>query len=336
MTSAVSTAKVRLFLIGASLLLSGCGPSLVLNLSQMTEDEMLDRASHAFVGVIESQHFDAWPLFRVRVPGDDPERAKCWKVLRRTIRVEMVIRGVEPRRVIDVYEVFGTCGASGDWNSTQDGDRALFLVRAENGRYHVVRDWWRSIFPITTGPHARLPLDESHPLWERIGLLNFWIESSDPAARIGYPQFRYNRFNLWRTVKLERGLARHPSPGVRVPACLALLNVRFGQDECWDLLSESDRSQLSNRSCCSATEIDARRQRFRDQSASWWWSSYTNLDQRRLFTAVSDRKLRADFCRLYALEYPGDSDNGCPADRPPPATIVTERGDIPLVGSWTH
>jgi hypothetical protein len=44
--------------------------------------------------------------------------------------------------------------------------------------------------------------------------------------------------------------------------------------------------------------------------------------------------MRAEFCKLYAREYPGDADNGCPADQPPPATIVTERGDVPLLGPW--
>ena len=35
-----------------------------------------------------------------------------------------------------------------------------------------------------------------------------------------------------------------------------------------------------------------------------------------------------------SLRYPADRDNGCPADQPPPATIVTEKGDVPLAGSW--
>jgi hypothetical protein len=49
---------------------------------------------------------------------------------------------------------------------------------------------------------------------------------------------------------------------------------------------------------------------------------------------MNNRKMRHEFCRLYALEYPGDNDTGCPADLPPPATIVTEKGDVPLSGSW--
>jgi hypothetical protein len=71
-----------------------------------------------------------------------------------------------------------------------------------------------------------------------------------------------------------------------------------------------------------------------DSRSEYWWNLYPELDERRLFTAVNDRRLRADFCRLYQKVYLGDSDNGCPADRPPPATIVTENGDVPLIGPW--
>ncbi len=60
---------------------------------------------------------------------------------------------------------------------------AIYLVRLENQRYHVVRDWWRSIYPVTGGPHSRLPLDKSHSLWERIALMNFWTERSDDTAQ---------------------------------------------------------------------------------------------------------------------------------------------------------
>ena len=58
----------------------------------------------------------------------------------------------------------------------------LFLVRVENGRYHVVRDWWRSIFPIHSGSHPRLPLDETSPSWERVGLMSWWVRPDRAKA----------------------------------------------------------------------------------------------------------------------------------------------------------
>jgi hypothetical protein len=214
----------------ALLLVSGCSPGLVFNWStQMTPNEQLARASLVFVGVIQRRHFESWPFFRLNIPGADPSNAKYWKILRREVRVETVLRGSEARKTVDVYEIFWTGGTTGNLNSTHDGDRDLFLVRVENNRYHVVRDWRRSIYPVTSGPHSRLPLDDSHSLWERIALMNFWIERSDDAARIGHPYFVYNdpggALSLWRTIKLERGLARHPSQSVRVPACRALLQL---------------------------------------------------------------------------------------------------------------
>jgi hypothetical protein len=183
-----------------------------------------------------------------------------------------------------------------------------------------------------------LPLDDSHGLWERIALMNFWIERNDDVARIGYPHFHYNdpggALSLWRTIKLERGLARHRSPGVRVPACRALLEVGWGQDECWETLSESDRAHLhdSGARCCSADDIAKGRRTLRKFGMSMWMDA--DREHRRMLTAVSKRQLRTEFCRLYEREYPGDLDAGCPADQPPPATIVTERGDVPLIGPW--
>lgn len=155
-------------LAGFSALVS-CGPGLTLNKSELSQQGILDRASHIFIGVIEKHEHQFW--LNLPVPRDEKN---LWTILRRQVRVENVIRGSEPRQVIQVYEFFWTGGASGDWNFTQDGGRYLFPVRLENGRYHVTRDWWRSIWPIRSGRHARLPLDASAPLLERLALLNFW------------------------------------------------------------------------------------------------------------------------------------------------------------------
>ena len=58
-----------------------------------------------------------------------------------------------------------------------------------------------------------------------------------------------------------------------------------------------------------------------------------NVDMLRLLTTVN-RPLRREFCRLFTRRFPKDHDNGCPADQPPPATIVTQDGDVPLIGPW--
>jgi hypothetical protein len=306
----------------------------------MSPDDMMARATHVFIGVIQAQQYESWPFLHLSPPGQDPVTAKCWKVLRRKVRVEMVLRGAESRGQIDIYEFSGTCGAVGDWNSTRNGERALFLVRVENGRYHVVRDWWRSIFPVTSGPHSRLPLDGSRPLWERIALMNWWMERSDHTTKISYPQFGYNdpgnALGLWRTVKIERGLLRHPSRDIRLAACGELIAMTgWGQDECWEMLSEQDRAYVWDKfHCCSAAVVAEWRQNLQKFDASWWWASFGTRDERRLCTTVSDLKRRTELCRMYEHEYRGDRDTGCPADQPPPATIVTERGDLPLLGPW--
>ncbi len=301
---------------------------------------MLSRASVVVIGVIENHKLESWPFFRASLPSDAGE-AKYWKILRRRVRVETVLHGSENRKLIDVYEVFWTGGTSGDWNSTRDGERAVFPLRLEQGYYRVVGDWWRSIFTVTSGPHSRLPLDDARPLWERIALMNWWIQRRDTDMHISFPYFHRNDpagvLTLWRTVKLERGLVRHPSAGVRVPACRELLMLGgWGQDECWELLSDEDKVHLddSGYSCCSAGEIAAGRTKNEERGAAWWWRNYSDREERRLLTAMNNRQLRAEFCRLYNLAYPGDGDTGCPADLPPPATIVTEQGDVPLKGDW--
>src|ERR1700730_8449105 len=105
-----------------ALLLTGCAPGLKFDTSQMTTDQMLDRATLVFVGVIERHTFVNWAF--LRIPG---EESKYWRVLDRRVRIEAISRGEEPRRVIDVYEFFGVGGTTGDWNSTQDNHRYLFL-----------------------------------------------------------------------------------------------------------------------------------------------------------------------------------------------------------------
>ncbi len=73
-----------------------------------------------------------------------------------------------------------------------------------------MRDWWKSIFGVATGDHARLPGDVSRPFWERFALMDFWIRRdtngpivldhrNDPGQTLGE----------WRRTKLLRGLLRH-------------------------------------------------------------------------------------------------------------------------------
>lgn len=52
----------------------------------------------------------------------------------------------------------------------------------------------------------------------------------------------------------------------------------------------------------------------------------------RLLTTVNRSILRQKFCRIFIQRFPNDHDNGGPADQPPPATIVTQDGEVPLIG----
>lgn len=303
--------------------MTGCGPGLVFNNSEMTPGQMSARATHVFIGVIEKQEFEHW-LF-LDVPG--AKRGE-WALLKRHVRVETVIRGNEFRPEIVVYEFFPTGAAVANSNVTRIGERDLFLARLEHGRYHIVRDLLRSIYPINSGKHDRLPLDDTHPFWERVGLLCWWpgewhsskgytFNNSDPGQALG----------LWRTAKIARGLVRHPEQAMRILGCERLLMYPW-QDDCLSILSPEDLAAGHlGRATNAAREDDARIQ--------WKWAvDGGDIDMMRLLTAANIPTLRREFCRTFTQRFPNDHDNGCPADRPPPATIVTKDGDVPLVGAW--
>lgn len=294
---------------------------------------MLKRVDLVFVGVIQDQQFDWWPAFQGTMQFANPEEAKHWQVLRRRVRVETVLKGSEPRPALDIFEIFSVGAADGDWNLTDVGERHLFLVRRESRLYHVVRDWRRSVFRMGNGPHPRLPLDESHSFWERVALMEWWVPRNDADARMGTPNDPGRALSQWRILKLERGLKRHPSQSVRLTACRLLLGEGWNQDECWDALSDSEKAHLSDRGyrCCSEAEIVTARRKIKERGAHWWWRNYPDRELRRLITTASVQSVREEGCRLWKREYPDDHDNGCPPNRPLPATIVTEKGDVPLI-----
>ena len=320
-------------LFAAVALLTGCaGPRLVFRSNrEMSREEQLKRADLVFIGLIQRHHVESWPRFQFTHPEGD-----MWGVTRREVMIEHVLRGTESRRNIDVFEIEWTGGRNGEWNTTNNGSRYLFLVRRENGRYHVVGDYWRSIYPISSGRHGRLPLDESHSLWERIALMNWWLGPDADVAGMNYHD-PAEALSVWRVVKLERGLVRHPNSAVRVAACYALLQLpELGQDECWDGMTSREREELANYSisCSATTQIAVLRESRTYMNASQWWSRHRGQEWRRVVTAIDHRERREQFCRLWQRDYPDDHDNGCPADRPPPATIVTDKGDVPLIGAW--
>jgi hypothetical protein len=328
----------RFLLIGTVLLLVS-GARIERNGGDMmSPEEMLRRSTHVFIGVIEKH--ERPNKLRIRVSGED---AGHWMVVKRRVRVENVLRGTESRPVIDVYEVFWAGGLMGDWNSTQDNGRYLFPVRLDNGRYHLTRDFWRSIYPVYSGRHNRLPLDESKPMWERFALMQWWVQ---PDRSRGFGATTYTdpgrAFGRWRMAKVLRGLFHHPDRDVRLAACEDLLHMSTAQDECWDTLAPKDQQSL-NRFWNVVPAQDSWRQnrRFETHARQSWESTMSqaklssgDVDELRLLTTINNSQLRREFCMRFQQRFPRDTNNGCPADRSPPATIVTQDGDIPLNGAW--
>lgn len=337
---------MRLVVIAALLACCACGPPLEVNLSrEMTPDQMANRATHIFIGEILDQRFESWPF--LRIPGEPftiQGRGK-WMVLVRHVKVNAVIRGTESRAVIPIHEIFWTGGGSGHSNSTEDAKRYLFLLRREGYRYHIVRDYFRSVYRVY-GDRRELPLDDKHPFLERVALMNYWVGSGDSLkSPTIYGTDRMARLSEWREAKLLRGLVRHPSREVRWKACRDLVAAKQGLDECWDAMAPRERAAIVASGTgprwwegVEKANNDARKRSWKRFFLRLRHYSTNDLemlrDQLRLLTTVNDSRMRAEHCSGYMMVYPGDTDNGCPPDCPLPATIVTKDGDVPLTGAW--
>ncbi len=336
--------RVRIGLLISLLLLSGCNHGFERHSEQeTTPQQMLDRAELVFIGVIEGHHFDSFPFFDM---GGSSEDSRFWRPLRRRVRVEAVLLGNYSKPKIDVFEVFWTGGTTGDWNSTQDGQRDLFLVHQEAGRWRIVRDWWRSIYEVHAGYHSRLPLDDSRPFWERYALMGFWIgpDNSGSSRMVDYRNDPGAALGKWRTKKLLRGLLRHPEHRVRIAACVALDETRdpcekmFSKAE-WDEVYSGGRVRRERLTWSASLEKYTRGEFERMLWAQAFPAGDANytpwaMDELRILTTVDHPVLRREFCQTFVRKFPGDAENGCDAKNPYPATIVTENGDVPLVGAW--
>src|ERR1700712_1652224 len=133
--------------------------------------------------------------------------------------------------------------------------------------------------------------------------MNWWI-SNDPAPQIVHSTRRDpgGALTAWRKVKLERGLLRHPISRVRVDACRELLLLAASnQDECWEMLSDTERAQLTALGCpwCSAAEIAAARRKTVERGAAWWCRRYRAIDERRILTGINNTIMRTEFCRFW-------------------------------------
>ena len=324
-------------LLAGTLVLGSCA-RFTPNISQMTPDQILRRSTHIFIGVIEKHDIPNDFLFRVSGEG-----ANDWRVQSRRVRIEIVVRGIESRPIIDIYEVVPAGGRTGHWNATQDRGRYLFPVRLENGHYRLARDHWLSIYSVSSGRHDRLPLDDSRSLWERLFLLQWWVKL-DRGGSFGddWPIDPAGEFFWWRRTKLLRGLLRHPEQNVRLVACEQLLHLSMAQDECWDSLDPKDRQSLNRFWNMIPPQQSWNDNRNFEKRAPQSWDRLTRdsqpsleaINELRLFTTINNPTLRREFCVKFRQRFPQDNENGCPSDRPPPATIVTQDGDIPLVGEW--
>ncbi len=317
-------------MIASLAVLSSCAPSL--KFTPQPGNQLYTRSSHLFVGFAVGSVYPFFPFFSV--PGEKPNE---WRIVRHQLSIETVLIGAEKRPLVYVYEIVPAGGRSGDWNYIVKGQRYLFPVRVEDGVYHLSGDHWRSVSAIHSGRHDRLPLDGSQPIHERLSLLCFWI-APDHSSSFPRAFSHLNSFSLWRTFKILRGFLRHPEERVRLRACMELVTVGLAQDECQPMLQPG---AFKDESLTPENEILQNNRDFERRAQNEWrqrkrraLSDPDSRDDLRIHTTIRDPALRTHFCGEFVRLFPADTDHGCPADRPPPATIVTEAGDIPLTGPW--
>ena len=152
-------------------------------------------------------------------------------------------------------------------------------MRLESGRYRIVRDFWRSIYPVYSGRHDRLPLDDSRPLWERVALLQWWVKA-DGSVAFGDDQLRRSVPSVWEVARGEgsTGLLRHPDIDARVAACEDLLHMGRAQDECWDSLGPGDRQKLNKFWNVVPPEKSwAQNRDFEVYAHQWWDQTFETL-----------------------------------------------------------
>jgi hypothetical protein len=175
-------------------------------------------------------------------------------------------------------------------------------------------------------------------LWERFALLTWWLQPG-PAARYPRRADPVNALGAWRNNKIERGLLRHPNRNVRVAACETLVHGGGAQDECWDALSDEDRTSIDHKRMQRLEEILRRNRRYAEEIAPRYLAqlaSHPNpprnevVEEMRLLTTINNYDVRWKACELFLERFPKDREHGCPASQPPPATIVTADGDVPL------
>jgi len=261
--------------------------------------------------------------------------------------VETVLRGTIPQNPVDVYEIFWTGSTTGDWNLTQPEERCLFLIRKENGRLRIVRDWWRSIFLVQSGSHLKPPLDDSHSTWERFALLQFWIaaDHSLSSRMFGHHVDPNNTLTPWRMGKLLRGLTRHPDLNVRRSACWELAQLQgqlqgWSQEDCRKNFSETEWYDVLSRARSVWSSIEDLTQSNKDALLDLTLREMKSdpngagKEDLRVLTMTDNKRLHREFCALFTSRYPSDTDHACHANQSLPATIVTENGDVPLTGPW--
>ncbi len=168
---------------------------------------------------------------------------------------------------------------------------------------------------------------------ERTGYFSMFERMSDPDKTIG----------PWRKAKLLRGLLRHPQRNVRLAACRELMLGR--RDECARDLSEIDVAELADAGLsvqfvirAKPPDSDWERDRFDRliHGVTGTGADRDRVDELRLSTTIDQPVLRHEFCQKFLAKFPHDTDNGCSPNNPFPATIVTENGDVPLVGPWPN
>ncbi len=121
-----------LAILAAAVILTGCDYGFTFQPENLTPDQLLDRAELVFIGVIQEQHIDSWPFFRLA--GADRGQNCGDRFARRRVRVETVFEGSTAINISIFTKCFGTAPflEMPTWPDMTGVSRASFFWLAKN------------------------------------------------------------------------------------------------------------------------------------------------------------------------------------------------------------
>jgi len=201
-------------------LLASCAPTFSprIGAGPLEVTELVRRSDAIVLGTIASL-----------VVAREPRNGECFALIRVRVSVENVLRGVPPSGTLDYYSFSPWCGFVGPVEVPHSGERNVFFLRKDSGRWRTIEDYWRSQVRVFSGRHPS-SLIENEPIGEAIAriLLTPGDGYSSEGLAVGVMQGTGIASMLVGdgVQPLLEPLLAHSDFSVRVASCAELNSIR--------------------------------------------------------------------------------------------------------------